>query len=95
MPADGLTPGPPVLRYLQLQLWLRAALLYIRTSYDMEWKGGRFHITDPLYRAITSQGPVLLTLLRHFATILANGGAAFFESCDAIGWNSCDVSQKR
>ena len=41
------------------------------------------------------QGPVLLTLLRHVARILANGRAAFFESCDAIGWNSCDVSQKR
>ena len=40
-------------------------------------------------------GPVLLTLLRHVARILANGRAAFFESCDAIGWNSCDVSQKR
>ena len=41
------------------------------------------------------QGPVLLTLLRHVARILANGRAAFFESCDAIGWNFCDVSQKR
>ena len=41
------------------------------------------------------QGPVLLTLLRHVARILANGSAAFFESCDTIGWNSCDVSQKR
>ena len=42
-------------------------------------------------------GPVLLTLrlLRHVAKILANGSAAFFESCDAIGWNSCDMSQKR
>ena len=40
-------------------------------------------------------GPVLLTLLRHVARILANGRAAFFESCDTIGWNSCDVSQKR
>ena len=40
-------------------------------------------------------GPVLLTLLRHVARILANGRAAFFESCDAIGSNSCDVSQKR
>ena len=40
-------------------------------------------------------GPVLLTLLRHVARILANGRAAFFEGCDAIGWNSCDVSQKR
>ena len=41
------------------------------------------------------QGSVLL--LRHdaVARILANGSAAFFESCDAIGWNSCDVSQKR
>ena len=28
------------------------------------------------------QGPVLLTLLRHVARILANGRAAFFESCD-------------
>ena len=42
-----------------------------------------------------AQGPVLLTLLRHVARILANGRAAFSESCDAIGWNSCDVSQKR
>ena len=41
------------------------------------------------------QGPVLLTLLRHVARILANGRAAFFESCDTIGWNSCDVSQRR
>ena len=41
----------------------------------------------------TEQGPVLLTLLRRVARILANGSAAFFESCDAIGWNSCDVSQ--
>ena len=40
------------------------------------------------------QGPVLLTFLRHVARILANGSAAFFESCDAIGWNSYDVSQK-
>ena len=40
-------------------------------------------------------GPVLLMLLRHVARILANGSAAFFESCDAIGWNSCDMSQKR
>ena len=44
---------------------------------------------------LSSLGPVLLTLLRHVARILANGSAAFFESCDAIGWNSCDVSQKR
>ena len=36
------------------------------------------------------QGPVLL--LRHdaVARILANGSAAFIESCLAIGWNSCD-----
>ena len=36
------------------------------------------------------QGPVLL--LRHdaVARILANGSAAFIESCAAIGWNSCD-----
>ena len=36
------------------------------------------------------QGPVLL--LRHdaVARILANGSAAFIESCPAIGWNSGD-----
>ena len=45
--------------------------------------------------SLAHRGPVLLTLLRHVARILANGRAAFFESCDAIGWNSCDVSQKR
>ena len=41
------------------------------------------------------QGPVLPMLLRHVAKILANGSTAFFESCDATGWNSCDMSQKR
>ena len=35
---------------------------------------------------INKQGPVILTLLRHVARILANGRAAFFESCDTIGW---------
>ena len=36
------------------------------------------------------QGPILL--LRHdiVTIILANGSAAFIESCVAIGWNSCD-----
>ena len=36
------------------------------------------------------QGPVLL--LRHdaVARILANGSAAFFESCAPIGWKDCD-----
>ena len=37
-----------------------------------------------------SLGPVLL--LRHdaVARILANGSAAFFESCAVIGWKDCD-----
>ena len=37
-----------------------------------------------------TQGPVLI--LRHdaVARILANGSAAFFESCAAIGWKACD-----
>ena len=51
--------------------------------------------TSPGLWEHADQGPVLLTLLRHVARILANGRAAFFESCDTIGWNSCDVSQKR
>ena len=42
------------------------------------------------YGRLGPQGPVLL--LRHdaVARILANGSAAFIESCAAIGWNSCD-----
>ena len=42
----------------------------------------------------TAQGPVLL--LRHdaVAIILANGSAAYFESCVAIGWNACDSISK-
>ena len=37
--------------------------------------------------------PVLL--LRHdaVARILANGNAAFIESCAAVGWNSCDSAR--
>ena len=50
------------------------------------------HGMETLYALL---GPVLPTLLRHIAKILANGSAAFFESYDAIGWNSCDMSQKR
>ena len=72
--------------------------------YIMAWNGNVLRITGPMREESTGhrwipltkdQGPVLLTLLRHVARILANGSAAFFESCDAIGWNSCDVSQKR
>ena len=40
---------------------------------------------------ICTTGPCL-AILRHdaVARILANGSAAFIESCAAIGWNSCD-----
>ena len=55
----------------------------------------RKYLSSEVYQWCIVQGPVLLTLLRHVANILANGSAAFFESCDAIGWNSCDMSQKR
>ena len=61
------------------------------------WDGGPItFFTKSAYLGLDAAvlGPVLLTLLRHVARILANGRAAFFESCDAIGWNSCDVSQK-
>ena len=37
-----------------------------------------------------TQGPVLLPRHDAVAQILANGSAAFIESCAAIGWNSCD-----
>ena len=36
------------------------------------------------------QGPVLLLWHDAVARILANGSAAFIESCVAIGWSSCD-----
>ena len=41
-------------------------------------------------KCIPTLGPLLL--LRHDAVvrILANGSAAFFESCAAIGWKDCD-----
>ena len=52
-------------------------------------------IDSQMSRGVAILGPVLLTLLRHVARILANGSAAFFESCDTIGWNSRDMSQKR
>ena len=58
-------------------------------------QNNKMKLGQKLQTCIEGQGPVLLTLLRHVARILANGRAAFFESCDAIGWNSCDVSQKR
>ena len=35
-------------------------------------------------------GPALLMRHDAVARILANGSAAFIESCAAIGWNSCD-----
>ena len=37
-----------------------------------------------------AQGPVLLMRHDAVARILANGGAAFFESCTAIGWKACE-----
>ena len=35
-------------------------------------------------------GPVLLLRYDTVTRILANGSAAFIESCAAIGWNSWD-----
>ena len=48
------------------------------------WHNGVLRIMQPTIS--NAQGPVLL--LRHdaVARILANGRAAFFESCGAIGW---------
>ena len=36
------------------------------------------------------QGPVLLLQPDAVARVLANGSAAFFESCATIGWKDCD-----
>ena len=40
-------------------------------------------------RPLLALGPVLLLRHNAVAMLLANGSAAFFESCAAIGWNSC------
>ena len=37
-----------------------------------------------------SPGPVLLHRSDAVERILANGSAAFIESCATVGWNSCD-----
>ena len=37
---------------------------------------------------------ILATASCAVARILANGSAAFFERCAAIGWNSCDTSDR-
>ena len=70
---------------------------YVCNSYPdiLQWLYSCQRIKGLVQASIKIQGPVLLTLLRHVPRILANGRAAFFESCDTIGWNSCDTSQKR
>ena len=42
------------------------------------------------HSAVVIQGPVLLLWHDPFARLLANGSAAFIESCAAIGWKDCD-----
>ena len=48
--------------------------------------------SEPLTCTIQSISGLMAWALRHdaVARILANGSAAFIESCAAIGWNSCD-----
>ena len=70
-------------------------ILQATFSSAFSWKQSVVISDSVVQNSVIVQGPVLLTLLRHVARILANGRAAFFESCDTIGWNSCDVSQKR
>ena len=76
--------GPEMLRLIVLFCLVRHMSIMM-----MSWQIKPFFI--PLWREFTaSRGPVLL--LRHdaVARILANGSAAFIESCAAIGWNFCD-----
>ena len=49
-----------------------------------------FAIRKPLVWLQMGVGPLLL--LRHdvITSILANGSAAFIESCAAVGWNNLD-----
>ena len=55
----------------------------------LHWNGPR---VKPCYEAYLTipLGPVLLVRHDAVARILANGSAAFFESCAAPGWKDCD-----
>ena len=48
-------------------------------------------VCNMIWNGTATQGPVLLTFLRHVARISANGIAAFKESCAPIGQNSCEM----
>ena len=65
--------------------WLSDAIWYSRT-----WSSLNHGMACCMYGTKPVQGPVLLLQHDAVARILANGSAAFIESCAAIGWNSCD-----
>ena len=88
-----LAPECLTLYMLKILFWRNVLMQLQLMFYTTQAEGLRGIVLSRL--DLGRQGPVLLMLLRHVARILANGRAAFFESCDAIGWNSCDVSQKR
>ena len=88
-------PNSPV------SLWEKWQLLYQPTgSYRKACQpGGHYWDYFPgtlsswvrsLQLSSEDQGPVLLLRQDAVARILANGSAAFFESCAAIGWKACD-----
>ena len=103
-PPPSESEGPQPRRAIGIDVY-KVCRTFMITFYKFYWKYRFTGILQPHWQLNiadlsndappNNQGPVLLTLLRHVARILANGRAAFFESCDAIGWNSCDVSQKR
>ena len=82
----------PIINW-QASMIILAGLLATPYVLNREIRGGGYStnfIIVPIFRTVKTLGPVLL--LRHDAAarILANGSAAFIESCAAIGWNSCD-----
>ena len=78
-----IVPAAQALTMVSIRLKLMFQAIYLTD--DLQWH------PYTLFHALWNQGPVLL--LRHgaVARILANGDAAFFESCAAIGWNDCEA----
>ena len=79
-----------VLLKMQLNQFLSKSVLVPAMSCNRTPETTIAWINDIFHAYLRHQGPVLL--LRHYALerVLANGSAAFFESCAPIGWKDCN-----
>ena len=88
-PVTGEFPAQMARNAANVSIWWRHAAEEVRLN-STENQNKTHHSTNHAYDSWHVLSPVLL--LRHdaVARILANGSAAFFESCAAISWNDCD-----